>query len=301
MDDDIFERIIFLADPDLNETVLVCSLEGWIDAGGAANTAMNTMLDAIDTEVLATFDTEYFIAQRARRPMARIIDGVTTELTWPEIQLRYGKDRDGADLIFLVGPEPDFHWSDFVDIVTDAAGRFDIRIVVGLGAFPAPAPHTRPTRVIATAAAQCAHLLATVGTVNGEIEVPAGITSALELGFAEVNIDMVTLWARVPHYVASLPYPEAALALAAGKIRIAILPEPFATMARASSSEPQSVPHKVQFGMYVAPLLSMSANWSLRLSKTSGPSSVPGSVSPQMGHLPLLNILVISGSSYAGV
>ncbi len=216
MDDDIFERIIFLADPDLNETVLVCSLEGWIDAGGAANTAMNTMLDAIDTEVLATFDTEYFIDQRARRPMARIIDGVTTELTWPEIQLRYGKDRDGADLIFLVGPEPDFHWSDFVDIVTDAAGRFDIRIVVGLGAFPAPAPHTRPTRVIGTAAAQSAHLLATVGTVNGEIEVPAGITSALELGFAEVNIDMVTLWARVPHYVASLPYPEAAAALIDG-------------------------------------------------------------------------------------
>jgi proteasome assembly chaperone (PAC2) family protein len=216
MDDDIFERIIFLADPDLNEPVLVCSLEGWIDAGGAANTAINTMLDAIDTEVLATFDTEYFIDQRARRPMARIIDGVTTELTWPEIQLRYGKDRDGADLIFLVGPEPDFHWSDFVDIVTDAAGRFDIRMVVGLGAFPAPAPHTRPTRVIGTAPAQSAHLLASVGTVNGEIEVPAGITSALELGFAEVNIDMVTLWARVPHYVASLPYPEAAAALIDG-------------------------------------------------------------------------------------
>jgi proteasome assembly chaperone (PAC2) family protein len=216
MDDDIFERIIFLADPELNEPVLICSLEGWIDAGGAANTAINTMLDAIDTEILATFDTEYFIDQRARRPMARIIDGVTTELTWPEIQLRYGKDRDGADLIFLVGPEPDFHWSDFVDIVTDAAGRFDIRIVVGLGAFPAPAPHTRPTRVIGTASAQSAHLLASIGTVGGEIEVPAGITSALELGFAEVNIDMVTLWARVPHYVASLPYPEAAAALIDG-------------------------------------------------------------------------------------
>jgi NitT/TauT family transport system substrate-binding protein len=35
----------------------------------------------------------------------------------------------------------------------------------------------------------------------------------------------------------SLPYPEAALALAAGKIRIAILPEPFATMARSANRE----------------------------------------------------------------
>ena len=140
--------------------------------------------------MLATFDTEYFIDQRARRPLARIVDGVTTELTWPEIQLRYGRDGDGADVLFLVGPEPDFHWSDFVDVVTDAAGRFDVRLVVGLGAFPAPTPHTRPMRIIGTAPATSAHLLALVGSVSGELEVPAGIGTALELGFAEVDMDI---------------------------------------------------------------------------------------------------------------
>ena len=108
---------------------------------------MGTLLNTIPTEVLATFDTEYFIDQRARRPIARIVDGVTTELTWPEIQLRYGRDGDGADILFLVGPEPDFHWSDFVDVVTDAAGRFDVRLVVGLGRLPgAHAPHPAGAR-----------------------------------------------------------------------------------------------------------------------------------------------------------
>jgi predicted ATP-grasp superfamily ATP-dependent carboligase len=213
MNDDVFEHIIYLADPDLEEPVLICQLEGWIDAGLGAQTAMSTLLDTIPTEVLATFDTEYFIDQRARRPVARIVDGVTSELTWPEIQLRYGKDGDGADLIFLVGPEPDFHWSDFVDSVTDAAGRFDVRLAVGLGAFPAPTPHTRPVRVIGTAPAQSAHLLEVVGTMNGELEVPAGISSALELGYADVDIDAVTLWARVPHYISSMPYPQAAASL----------------------------------------------------------------------------------------
>ena len=171
--------------------------------------------------MLATFDTEYFIDQRARRPLARIVDGITTELTWPEIQLRYGRDGDGADVLFLVGPEPDFHWSDFVDVVTDAAGRFDVRLVVGLGAFPAPTPHTRPVRVIGTAPAPSAHLLATVGSVSGELEVPAGIGTALELGFAEVDMDIVTLWARVPHYVSSMPYPQASAALIDGLASIA--------------------------------------------------------------------------------
>jgi len=221
MDDEIYDRIIFLADPELSEPVLVVSLEGWIDAGLGASTAISTMLNTISTEVLATFDTEYFIDQRARRPLARIVDGITTELTWPEIQLRYGRDGDGADILFLVGPEPDFHWSDFIDVVTDAAGRFDVRLVVGLGAFPAPTPHTRPVRVIATAPEASAHLLPLIGTVTGELEVPAGISAALELGFAEVDMDIVTLWARVPHYVAAMPYPQASAALIDGLARIA--------------------------------------------------------------------------------
>ena len=221
MDDEIYDRIIILADPELSEPVLVIVLEGWIDAGLGAITAMGALLSTITTEVLATFDTEYFIDQRARRPIARIIDGITTELTWPEIQLRYGRDGDGADILFLVGPEPDFHWSDFVDVVTDAAGRFDVRLVVGLGAFPAPTPHTRPIRVIATVPEASAHLLPLVGTVTGELEVPAGISAALELGFAEVDMDIITLWARVPHYVASMPYPQAAATLIDGLARIA--------------------------------------------------------------------------------
>jgi proteasome assembly chaperone (PAC2) family protein len=221
MDDDNYERIIFLADPELNEPVLVYALEGWIDAGLGAGTAMSTLLTSIPTETLATFDTEYFIDQRARRPLARIVDGITSELTWPEIQLRYGRDGDGADMIFLVGPEPDFHWSDFVEAVTDAASRFDVRLVVGLGAFPAPTPHTRPVRVIGTAPEASANLLPLVGTVSGELEVPAGISSALELGFADVDVDILTLWARVPHYVASMPYPQAAASLIEGLARIA--------------------------------------------------------------------------------
>jgi proteasome assembly chaperone (PAC2) family protein len=236
MDDDNYERIIFLADPELNEPVLVYTLDGWIDAGLGASTAMSTLLTSIPTETLATFDTEYFIDQRARRPVARIIDGITSELTWPEIQLRYGRDGDGADMIFLVGPEPDFHWSDFVEAVTDAASRFDVRLVVGLGSFPAPTPHTRPVRVIGTAPEASANLLPLVGTVSGELEVPAGISSALELGFADVDVDVLTLWARVPHYVASMPYPQAAASLIEGLARIAGLTLDASTL-RAAADE----------------------------------------------------------------
>ena len=211
--DEEFDRILYLTEPDLHDPVLVVGLEGWIDAGFGANAAVTSLLSSTDTEVLATLDTDYFIDQRARRPIVRIVDGITTELTWPEIQILHGRDGDGADVLFLVGPEPDFHWSDFVDIVTELCDRCNVRMVVGLGAFPGPVPHTRPIRVVGTAPFASQHLLSVVTAVEGEIEVPAGIMAAVELGCAEASIDVITLWARVPHYVASMPYPTASAAL----------------------------------------------------------------------------------------
>jgi proteasome assembly chaperone (PAC2) family protein len=236
MDDEIFDRIIFLADPEMHEPVLVVALEGWIDAGLGAATATGALVKMLATDVLATFDTEYFIDQRARRPIARIVDGITTELTWPEIQLLHGHDGDGADVLVLVGPEPDFHWSDFIDVVTEVATRLEVRLVVGLGAFPAPTPHTRPVKIIGTAPKASEHLLDALGRVEGELEVPAGIGAALELGCAEAGLEVVTLWARVPHYVASLAYPQAAASLIEGLAQMAGLTLD-ATSLRAAAEE----------------------------------------------------------------
>lgn len=210
------ERVLVVDEPSLTDPALVVALEGWIDAGFGAATAIATMLEITNSSLVATFDGEYFLDQRARRPMARIVDGVTAELRWPEIQLRRGLDAGGLDVLLLVGPEPDFHWVEFSELVVGLADRFDVRLVVGLGAFPAPAPHTRPVRLAATVPQASQHLLEKVGLVAGELEVPAGIVSALELAFADADIEAITLWARVPHYVATLPYPQAAVALIDG-------------------------------------------------------------------------------------
>ena len=202
--------------PVLSAPVLVVAMEGWLDAGlGAANAAELLMEHPPATPVV-TFDADHFLDLRARRPVARIVDGVTTELQWPKTQLRHGHDQAGADVLFLVGPEPDYHWREFVDAVVSLAMRYGVRLVVGLGAFPAPAPHTRPVRLAATAPPGSADLAATVGVVHGEIEVPAGVLAALELGMGEAAIPTVSLWARVPHYVSAMPFPMASAALVDG-------------------------------------------------------------------------------------
>ena len=203
-------------EPVLDRPVLVIALEGWVDAGLGATTAIASLLGQGATSTVVTFNGEHFLDQRARRPVAHIVNGVTTELTWPQTVVRHGQDPAGADVLYLVGPEPDFHWGAFTDAVVGLAKSWRVRMAVGLGAFPAPAPHTRPVKLAATAPQASADLVERIGIVHGELEVPAGVMSALELAFAAVDVPVVTLWARVPHYVAGMPFPEASAALVEG-------------------------------------------------------------------------------------
>jgi len=228
-------------EPVVDRPVLVICLEGWVDAGLGATTAIASLLAQHRTETVVTFNGEHFLDQRARRPVARIVNGVTTELTWPRTVIRQGQDGDGKDMLFLVGPEPDFNWLSFTDAVVGLARAWRVRMVVGLGAFPAPTPHTRPVKLAATAPAASANLIERVGIVQGELEVPAGVLSALELAFGDAGTPAISLWARVPHYVAGMPFPEASAALIDGLAAIAGLTLDASVLRNAADSSRRQV------------------------------------------------------------
>lgn len=195
----------------LESPVLLLATESWVDAGLGAQTAIAHILETIPTEVLATFNADEFIDFRSRRPTVRISDGVVDNLSWPEIQLRAGQDTAGRSVLVLVGPEPDMAWHAFVRAVVGLATQLGVRLVVGLGAYAAPVPHTRPVSLMAIAT--MAELAAQVGVVPGTAETPAGIQTALQEGFAAAGVPAIGVWARVPHYLAAIPYPAASAAL----------------------------------------------------------------------------------------
>ncbi len=191
--------------------VLLLATESWIDAGLGAQAAIAQILETVPTEVLATFTADSLIDFRSRRPIVRIADGVVEALSWPEIQLRAGQDVAGRNVLVLVGPEPDMAWHAFVRAVVGLATQLGVRLVVGLGAYAAPVPHTRPVSLMAIATT--AELAARVGVVPGTAEMPAGIQTALQEGFAAAGVPAIGVWARVPHYLAATPYPAASAAL----------------------------------------------------------------------------------------
>src|SRR5581483_5892982 len=134
----VTSMFVRLSDVELDAPVLVMGMEGWIDAGLGAGAAMATLVDQVPNQLIGRFDTDLLLDQRARRPVLRIVDGVTSPLKWPEIELRAGEDRAGKSVLLLVGPEPDMRWKSFTSTVVGLATEMGVRLAVGLGAFPAP-------------------------------------------------------------------------------------------------------------------------------------------------------------------
>lgn len=209
---DMDSLLVHHENPELDSPVVVVALEGWIDAGSAAAGAMSSLLASSGAEPIATFDSDRLLDHRARRPMMHLVNGMITSLEWPATELHAGVDGAGRDMLMLTGAEPDFEWAAFTRTVMDLIEDNEASMLVYFGAYPAPAPHTRPVSLsITTSSEEVSERLR--GYVRGSLDVPAGIHAVLDTEATRLGIPAVGLWAQVPHYISSMSYPAASLAL----------------------------------------------------------------------------------------
>ena len=207
------DLVEFFDPPDLERAVLVLALDGWIDAAGTAGEVRSHLL-AGDGHIVGRFDTDRLLDHRARRPTLSLVDGVSRGLDWPAIELRLLDHIEGRDVLLLHGAEPDHEWRAFADAVVGMCQRLDVALVVGLGAYPAAVPHTRPTRLACTAGS--ADLVDRLDFLTASLEVPAGAQAAIEAAATAAGIEALGLWAQVPHYLSATSFAPATEALLAG-------------------------------------------------------------------------------------
>lgn len=263
--------------PSLTDPVMVVVLEGWIDAGYAASTAAQTLLQGLDSYPLASFDTDSLLDHRARRPIMHLVDGVNTGLSWPSLELRAGIDAAGNDILLLLGSEPDHAWRAFTESAIELAQSFDVRMVVGLGAYPATVPHTRPATLSVTAATP--DLAAASGLLRGTLDVPAGVQAVIERRCDELGIPALGLWAQVPHYVSGdpLPYPAGSLALLRQLERTAGLTLPLGSLVAEAEETRQRLDAAVQGNTeHLAMLRALEARHDEMLASADAAATVEG-------------------------
>lgn len=211
--------------PTLERPVLVAAFEGWNDAADAASSAARYLRDRWSARTFATIDPEEFCDFSVTRPQVRLAAGLTREIVWPATELSAGRlAGTERDVVVLLGPEPQLRWRTYAEQVVAVAGELGVELVVILGALLADVAHTRPVRVTGTAADEA--LVRRLGLDRSRYEGPTGIVGVLHDAFSQAGLASASLWAAVPHYVASTPSPKASLALverAAGLLSTSVM------------------------------------------------------------------------------
>jgi proteasome assembly chaperone (PAC2) family protein len=198
--------------PKLRAPILVCAFRGWNDAAGAASSALDTVAAALDAEVLATVDPEEFFDFQANRPTISLSEGQTRQIDWPENTLLVARAPAAErDLLLLDGTEPNLRWRTFAELVSGAAERVGVEMVITLGALIAEVAHTLPVPI--TGLASDEELVERLDLQRSSYEGPTGIVGVLHDACRRAGMTSASLWAAVPHYVAAVPNPKAALAL----------------------------------------------------------------------------------------
>jgi proteasome assembly chaperone (PAC2) family protein len=198
--------------PELRSPIMVAAFAGWNDAASAATTALEAAAVSLDSEVVARIDPEEFFDFQDNRPTVRLTAGQTRRIEWPENTLIAAETPSTEhDLLLLSGTEPSLRWRTFTDLVVGAAEQIGVEMVITLGALIADVAHTRPVPI--TGLASDAELVERLGLSRSNYEGPTGIVGVLHDACRRRDITSASLWAAVPHYVAAVPNPKAALAL----------------------------------------------------------------------------------------
>jgi proteasome assembly chaperone (PAC2) family protein len=198
--------------PELRTPTLICAFKGWNDAAGSASAALEFVASRWDARRFAAIDPEEFFDFQVNRPTVRLTEGRTREIEWPELVLSSAQ-VEGADhdAVLLTGSEPNLRWRTFCRVLIAAAQELDVRLVVTLGALLADVAHTRPVQI--TGIASDEGLVDRLGFSQTRYQGPTGIVGVLHDSCARAGLPSASLWAPVPHYVAAVPSPKAALAL----------------------------------------------------------------------------------------
>jgi len=200
------------AQPALQRPTLVAAFSGWNDAADAATDSVRWLARAVNARPFAALDVEEYIDFQAARPTVELVDCVIREIQWPALAFSAGSlPAGGRDLVLLLGVEPNLRWPTFCDDVISVARTTGCELVVTLGALLGDVPHTRPMRCTGSATDEV--LAAKLGMVRSRYEGPTGIVGVLHDAARRVGFASASIWAPVPHYVATAPNPKATRAL----------------------------------------------------------------------------------------
>ncbi len=229
---DLFTSPLPAAPAGLERPVLIEALDGFVDAGSGRRLAREHLLNALDSELLVSFDVDQLFDYRARRPEMTFTTDHWDGYAAPQLAVHLVRDLNDKPFLLLQGPEPDIQWERFIAAVGLLVKELDVRLVIGLTSIPMAVPHTRPLTVIAHGTPP--ELVADEPKWLPTVQVPASVGNLLEYRLGQAGTPALGFAVAVPYYLANLDYPQAAHTLLTSAARAGDLELPVDALAQAA-------------------------------------------------------------------
>lgn len=225
---------------ELRSPVLIAAFKGWNDAGDSASFAAEHLARVWGAKKFGSIDPEEFYDFQAVRPQVSLSGAGARQVHWPANEF-HAVHFPGAphDAIILIGVEPSHRWRTFSQLVLGVAERFEVSMMITLGALLADVPHSREVPVTGTA--NKPELVDRLDLNLSRYEGPTGIIGVLHDAFGSAGLDSASFWAAVPHYLAVNPNPKAALALVDRAVSLVGAPADVSDLHRAALSYEDTV------------------------------------------------------------
>ena len=195
----------------LRNPVALIAFEGWGDAGESASQAAEAFLEHLEGDLIAVIDPDDHFDFQVRRPMVSLDSSGIRGITWPRNEL-YAVRGAERDLVVVLGEEPHYRWKVFTTELVEALQTLGITRTVTMGAFIGQVAHTLPVPLVGSATRPDA--LTLHGLLPSGYEGPTGIVGVINHALGNAGIDVISVWAAVPHYLSNQEYPPATEALA---------------------------------------------------------------------------------------
>jgi proteasome assembly chaperone (PAC2) family protein len=198
--------------PQLRSPMLICSFRGWNDAASSSSRALASVAESLDAELVASIDPEEFFDFQTTRPTITLTEGQARSIEWPQNNLYAARvPAADRDLVLFDGTEPNLRWRTFSEGIATAADALGAEMVITMGALVAEVSHTLPVPITGLASSE--ELVEELDLERSNYEGPTGIVGVVHDCCRQLGMTSASLWAAVPHYVAAVPNPKAALAL----------------------------------------------------------------------------------------
>ena len=187
--------------PELSDPHAIAIIRPWMDVGSVGSLTLKYLEDHLGSSKLAKLarPSNFFDLTRYR-PTLRQEEG-RAEVDIPNALVKYSRQEDGRDFLFLHLLEPHMASEAYVDSVVELLNTFSVKRYCLLGSMYDMVPRTRPPLVTGDASNLALQdTLETAGVLSSDYEGPTTILHLIGQKAIQLGMETFSMVVHLPSY-----------------------------------------------------------------------------------------------------